>query len=95
LTFKLSMIASTTRSLFFTASALSIQSSVICMTLAEGGTYASVVVVILAMIPFVNSSTSFGLAFLATRESDLVIIFNPFLSVSSCNVKQIKTYWSA
>jgi hypothetical protein len=68
--------------------------SVICekYDLAEGGTYASVVVVILAMIPFVNPSTSFELAFLATRESDLVIMFNPFLSVSNFHAKQIKTY---
>jgi hypothetical protein len=46
------------------------------------GTYASVVVVMLAMIFFVNPSISFGLAFLATLDKDLVMILRPFLYIS-------------
>jgi hypothetical protein len=46
-------------------------------------TYASVVVVILAIMVFVNPSMSFGLDILATLDNDFVIIFSPFLSIST------------
>jgi hypothetical protein len=35
-----------------------------------------------AMIFFVNPSISFGLAFFATLDKDLVMIFRPFLPIS-------------
>jgi len=47
------------------------------------GTYASVVVVIFAIIFLVNPSISFGLAFFATRDKDLVMILSPFLTIST------------
>lgn len=84
LTFRLSIIASMTRSDSFTASPLHQQVSLNLTTgVSQGGgggwTYASVVVVIFAMIPFVNPSISSGLAFFATLANNFEMIFSPFL----------------
>jgi hypothetical protein len=78
------MIASTTKSLSLTASALFNQYPFTSNDASIKGqrTYASVVVVILAMMFFVNPSISFGLAFFATLDRDLVMMFKPFLLVS-------------
>lgn len=79
LTFKLSIMASTTKSAFSTALVLLVSEASCRSQLSEMPAYASVVVSMFFMTALVNPSISSGCFFLAILASDLEIIVRPFL----------------